>query len=140
MLPCDITPTIYVNGRTKIYRSPWHVFLFSCCQNPWGADLWFDKCISKNIGYTLSKKDMLQTNQKYYTNRNKSNCNREKDSQPTIIINKHRIFLNSKLLYQFAYSLKLYRASYQTKRADVKTQQIFRMNRIFLTTMLKMRL
>ena len=140
MLPCDITPTIYVNGRTKIYRSPWHVFLFSCCQNPWGADLWFDKCISKNIGYTLSKKDMLQTNQKYYTNRNKSNCNREKDSQPTIIINKHRIFLNSKLLYQFAYSLKLYRASYQAKRADVKTQQLFRMYRIFLTTMLKMRL
>jgi hypothetical protein len=86
------------------------------------------------------KKDMLQTNKKYYTNRNKSNCNREKDSQPTIIINKHRIFLNSKLLYQFAYSLKLYRASYQAKRANVETQQIFRMNRIFLTTMLKMRL
>ena len=87
------------------------------------------------------KKDMLQTNQKYYSNRNKSNCNREKDSQPTIIINKHRrYFLNSKLLYQLAYSLKLYRASYQAKRADVKTQQLFRMYRIFLTTMLKMRL
>ena len=93
MLPCDITPTIYINGLyTKIYRSPWHIFLFSCCLNPWGADLWFDKCISKNIGYTLSKKDMLQTNQKSNNNRNKSNCNREKYSQPIIIINKHRIF------------------------------------------------
>jgi hypothetical protein len=67
-------------------------FLFSCCQNPWGADLWFDKCISKNIGYTLSKKDMLQTNQKSNNKRGKSNCNREKYSQPTIIINEHRIF------------------------------------------------
>ena len=71
MLPCDITTTISVNGRSKIYRIPCNVFLSSCYQNPWGADLWFDKCISKNIEYTLSKKHMLQTNQTSNIIRNK---------------------------------------------------------------------
>ena len=118
MLPCDITPTIYVNGRTKIYRIPWHVFLFSCCQNPWGADLWFDKCISKNIGHTLSKKDMLQTNQKYYTNRNKSNCNREKDSQPTIIINKHRIFFEFQITLSTCIQFKIVQSVISSKTSE----------------------
>ena len=64
------------------------------------------------------KKDMLQTNQKYYTNRNKSNCNREKDSQPTIIINKHRIFFEFQITLSTCIQFKIVQSVISSKTSE----------------------